>query len=162
MTGSHRSGIVPVACALALVLAAAGHARAQTSGQQPEPSLYERLGGLPAIAVVVNDFMAVFTRDPVILANPRVRERKTAAAEPYVTYQVITLVCQVTGGPCEYTGASLRDAHAGLNVTASEWERMGMLFAQTLDRHAVPEQEQQELFAILGSTKDDIVVPDRR
>jgi hemoglobin len=123
-----------------------------------ERSLYERLGGLEAITVVVDDFMNVFARDAVMMANPAVRERKTLERLPYLTYQISTLVCEVTGGPCQYTGASLAAAHDGLDVSNSEWERMGTLFAQTLDRHAVPASEQEELMAILGGTKPEIVV----
>jgi len=147
---------IAAALAGALVLVCSQGAFAQTSGG--EESLYDRLGGLPAISLVLTDFVDAFVADPVIMANPAVRERKTGDAVPHVRYQLITLVCEVTGGPCEYHGASLRDAHAGLNVTEAEWTRMGEIFAETLARHQVPERETQELFAIVAPTKADIVV----
>jgi hemoglobin len=136
-----------------------GAAAAQNTGDGP--SLFDRLGGLEAIAIVVDDFMTAFVQDPVVMANPAVRERKTPERLPYITYQVTTVVCEVTGGPCRYEGATLAAAHAGLNVSAEEWNRMGSVFAATLDRHAVPEAEQEELLAILGGTRSDIVVSDR-
>ena len=68
------------------------------------------------------------------------------------------MVCQVTGGPEVYTGRSMKDAHAHLNITEGEWEAMASDFKVTLDKFEVPEQEQEELFAIMESTKEDIVV----
>jgi hemoglobin len=130
------------------------------AAQEPaaEESLYDRLGGLEAIALVVHDFMEVFTQDPLIMANPAVRERKSPRATPYIAFQVTSLVCEATGGPCTYTGLELGPAHQGLNVSAAEWDRMAEIFAETLAAHQVPEREQEELFAILGPARDDIVV----
>jgi hemoglobin len=145
-----------LAALLMLVFVSAGQALAQTSPQ--DRTLYERLGGLPAISLVLSDFVDVFIQDPMILANPAVRERKTPESAPYIKYQVTSLVCEATGGPCEYSGLDLREAHDGLNVSEAEWERMVEIFSETLNRHGVPEQEQQDLFAILGPTKADIVV----
>lgn len=160
MIGLHSRSTRTIATAALLVLFGGGPAASQTDSA--EPTLYERLGGLSAIALVIDDFVDVFIADPLIMANPAVRERKTPNAAPYVKYQVTTLVCEATGGPCTYTGLGMRDAHRGLNVSEAEWDRMVEIFSSTLNRHGVPEREQQELFAILGPTKDDIVTTARR
>lgn len=141
--------------ATCLLFAHTGTASAQPASD--DASLYERLGGLPAISLVVSDFVDVFIRDSLILSNPAVRARKTPDAAPYIKFQVTALVCQLTGGPCEYTGRSLKEAHAGLGVSAREWDRMVDLFSETLARHQVPEREQQELFEIVGPARNDIV-----
>lgn len=127
-----------------------------------DASLYERLGGLQAISLVVHEFMEEFSVDPLVLANPAVRERKSPENVPYITYQVTTLVCEAAGGPCTYTGLELGPAHDGLNVSEAEWNRMVEIFSATLERHGVPEREQEELFAILGPAHDEIVVPSGR
>jgi hemoglobin len=146
-------------CALVLVPAGNHPALAQADGERA--TLYERLGGLPAISLVISDFVDDFVADPLIMANPAVRERKTPDATPYIKYQVTTLLCEVTGGPCRYTGLGLREAHADLNVSPAEWDRMVEIFSATLDQHRLPPALQQEVFAILGPTRDDIVVGDR-
>jgi hemoglobin len=145
-----------VLTAFVLVLLSEGVAVGQPA--TGDASLYERIGELPAISLVTSDFVDAFIQDPVILANPAVRERKTPESAPYVKYQVTTLICQATGGPCQYTGLDMAEAHRGLNVSEREWDRMVTIFSQTLDRHGVPAREQGELFEILGPTKDDIVV----
>lgn len=143
---------------LALAATLAGPAQAQSS--PPENSLYERLGGLPAISLVISDFMEDFAADPLIMANPAVRERKSPENLPYITFQVTTMVCEASGGPCRYTGLELGPAHKGLNVSQAEWDRMAEIFSATLDAHGVPEQEQGELFEILGPAHAEIVVPE--
>lgn len=125
---------------------------------QDEPTLYERLGGLSHISLFVSDFVDVFIQDPVIMSNPAVKERKTPDTAPYVKFQVTAMVCQVTGGPCQYTGLDMKSAHKGLNVSPGEWDRMAEIFAATLEKHRVDEGAAMELLGIMGTTRDDIVV----
>jgi hemoglobin len=156
MIQPRRAGSLVVFPTLVL-LGMAGPIHAQESAG--EESLYDRLGGLRAISLVVSDFMTEFAADPLVLANPAVRERKSPENLPYINHQVTTLVCQVTGGPCVYTGMELGPAHAGLNVSQAEWDRMAEIFAGTLAKYGVPEREQEELFEILGASHGEIVVP---
>jgi hemoglobin len=70
---------------------------------------------------------------------------------------VTTLVCEVSGGPCKYTGRAMKESHQHLNITQAEWDAMVADFKATLDKFKVPQREQQELITIVGSTKNDIV-----
>ena len=133
----------------------------QNAAQDDVP-LFDRLGGLDKISLVVNDFVDVFIQDPVIMSNPVVKERKTPDSAPYIKYQVTAMVCQVTGGPCQYTGLDMREAHKGLNVSEREWDRMVQLFVDTLEKHRVPGDASEELLSIMGTTKGDIVVSGNR
>jgi hemoglobin len=68
------------------------------------------------------------------------------------------MVCWATGGPQQYSGRSMGDSHRHLMITEPEWEAFLADFQQTLDRFEVPQQEQEELKAIVESTKESIVV----
>ncbi|GGO79096.1 hypothetical protein GCM10011348_12540 [Marinobacterium nitratireducens] len=138
----------------ALLLPGAG-ALAQT--EVAPPSLYDRLGGLAPISVVVSDFIDVLVPDETLNANPAIDAARKSVPSPYLKYQVTAMVCQVTGGPCQYTGRDMKTAHAHLNISASEWDRMVELFKQVLAKHQVPEAESGELLDIVGSTREDIV-----
>ena len=72
---------------------------------------------------------------------------------------MIELVCQATGGPQRYTGRSMQESHANLEITEKEWQAFLDDYQQTLTKFSVPEAEKAELFAIVDSTKKDIVVP---
>jgi hemoglobin len=63
----------------------------------------------------------------------------------------------VTGGPCKYTGRTMKESHEKLNISQAEWDAMVVDFKATLNKFKVPQPEQQELITIVGSTKNDIV-----
>lgn len=124
----------------------------------PRPSLYERLGGVYPIAAVVDDFIDRIMGDPRLNANPLVDEAHHRVSKAGFKYLVTELVCQVTGGPQKYTGRTMLDSHRHLNIAPDEWDAFLDDFGQTLAKFGVPEAERAELFAIVDSTRADIVI----
>src|SRR5271166_4342049 len=122
------------------------------------PSLYERLGGVYAIATVVDDFIDRVMRNPILNANPKVDEAHHKVPPAGFKYLVTEMVCWASGGPQKYTGKSMADSHVHLKITSKEWEAFLDDFQQTLDKFAVAAAEQAELKAILDSTRSEIVV----
>jgi hemoglobin len=122
-------------------------------------TLYERLGGVYAIAVVVDHFIDRIMDDPRLNANPKVDEAHHRVSRAGFKYLVTEMVCWATGGPQRYTGRSMYDSHAHLQITQAEWQVFLADFKETLDHFRVPESEQAELFAIVESTRNDIVLP---
>lgn len=141
----------------AVVLAGAGVALAQGTAKQA-PSLFERLGGTAPISVVVSDFIDALVPDPLLNANPAIDAARKRVPPPYLKYHVTALVCQATGGPCTYQGRDMKSSHAHLNITEKEWDRMVVVFKEVLAKHKVPAAETEELLAIVGSTRADIVM----
>lgn len=123
-----------------------------------QSSLYERLGGVYNIATVVDDFIDRIMVDSRLNANPRVDEAHHRVLPPGFKYMVTEMVCQATGGPQKYSGRSMRDSHQHLLINAEQWEAFLDDFQQTLDKFEVPREEQEELKAIVNSTRADIVV----
>ena len=95
---------------------------------------------------------------PELNANSKVDEAHHRVPPAGFKYLVTEQVCWASGGPQQYTGKSMHDSHHELDITEEEWQVFIGLFQQTLDKFEVPAQEQQELFAIVESTKADIVV----
>jgi hemoglobin len=117
-----------------------------------------RLGGVYSIATVVDDFVNRIMVDPRLNANPLVDEAHHRVPPAGFKYLVTEMVCWATGGPQKYTGKSMLDSHAHLKITSVEWEAFLDDFQQTLDKFAVPAEEQAELKAIVHSTRSDIVI----
>ena len=124
-----------------------------------EKSLYERLGGIKPISVVVHDFVDRLIANPILKANSMIKAGREHSPVPYLKFQITTFVCAKTGGPCVYTGLGMKESHEHLNITSSEWQAMLDEFQMTPDKFAVPEQEQEELFELFESTKKDIIMP---
>ena len=128
------------------------------AGEKPQKSLYERLGGVYNIAPVVDEFLEVLYVDDILNANPKIKEARDRVPKAYLKYHVTSMVCQASGGPEKYTGRGMKESHRHLNITEKEWQSMGADFKKVLDKFKVPEREQKELFAIVESTKKDIVI----
>jgi hemoglobin len=138
---------------------AAGRApKTAASRQPPAPTLYERLGGVYSIAALVDDFIDRLMDDARLNANPRVDEAHHRVARAGFKYLVTEQVCWAAGGPQNYTGRSMRDSHEHLAITPGEWNAFLDDLRETLDAFSVPERERHELFAIVESTRGDIVV----
>ncbi|MBI3987923.1 MAG: group 1 truncated hemoglobin [Lentisphaerae bacterium] len=146
-----------LACAIASALVCAAAVPSETQPTQ-EPTLYQRLGGVYAIASVVDDFIDRLLVNDILNANPAIEAARKRVPTPGLKFRVTELVCQVTGGPQKYTGRSMKDAHAHLNITEKEWQAMVADFRKTLDKFQVPRKEQSELLAIVEGTKADIVL----
>ena len=128
------------------------------STETKKPSLYERLGGIYAIAAVVDTFIDRIMVAPELNANPLVDEAHHRVPKAGFKYLVTEMVAQATGGPQRYTGKSMAESHKHLNISPSEWVAFAGIFKAVLDEYKVPEAEQAELFAIVGTTRGDIVV----
>ncbi len=90
--------------------------------QQPQPTLYERLGGSFSIATVVDELIDRVMTDARLNANPAVDEAHHKVSPAGFKYHVTEMVCWAAGGPQKYTGRSMRDSHQHLNITPKEWD----------------------------------------
>jgi hemoglobin len=124
-----------------------------------QKSLYDRLGGVYAIAAVIDDFIDRIMDNPRLNANPKVDEAHHRVSRAGFKYLVTEMVCWATGGPQQYTGRSMYDSHVHLDITEDEWQVFLADLQACLDHFAVPKAEQGELFALVDSTKSDIVLP---
>lgn len=149
-----RVGATVLAAVIAVM---AGTATQTVRAQATQPSLYERLGGAYSIATVVDDFIERLLVNDTLNANSAINEARRRVPKAGLKFHVTTLVCQVSGGPCKYTGRAMKESHQHLNITPAEWDAMAADFRATLDKFGVPEREQQELITIVGSTRSDIL-----
>ena len=118
------------------------------------PTLYQRLGGRDALKGVVDDFVAN------LVADPRVSGR-FKGLQPVAVFKLQTdladQICDATGGPCAYLGRDMKAVHAGMKITDAEWTATVEDLVKSLNKFKVGAKEQQELLAILGPMKKDIV-----
>jgi len=145
-----RSAVVAVSVA---VLGASAVA-AQTPAANK--SLYDRLGGMPAITAVSN---ALVDR---ILADGRVNgwfAHAASSKEEAARYKasLANFVCQSIGGPCTYTGPDMVAAHKGRRVTSGAFDAVVEDLTAVLDELKVPAAEKNELLGALAPLKAQIV-----
>jgi hypothetical protein len=92
------------------------------AAQPARKSLYERLGGVYSIATVVDDFIERLLVNDTLNANPAISEARRRVPKAGLKFHVTTLVCEVTGGPCKYSGRSMKESHDHLNINEGQWQ----------------------------------------
>lgn len=117
----------------------------------PQKSLYERLGGKPAIQAVVDDFIGN------VAADNRINSFFANTNIPRLNTMLVNQICQATGGPCKYEGRSMKTAHAGMGVSDMHFNALVDDLVKSLNKFNVPEKEKNELLTALASMKGDIV-----
>lgn len=143
--------------ALSVLVMAGSVTPAAWAETTPAP-LYDRLGGLKGITVVVDDFINRLVVNKQLNKNPAIKAGRKSSSAPYLKFQVSQLICELSGGPCKYTGQTMKASHAHLNISENEWNVMAGEFQKSLNKYKVPAAEQKELFDMVGKTKADIVV----
>jgi|SRR5665213_1867137 len=126
------------------------------SAADREPSLYERLGGKPAIQAVASDLV------DRILLDQRVNKwfaHAAATPENASAYKakLADFLCQNTGGPCQYTGRDMVTAHKGRGVTSDAFNAVVQDLTAALDKFKVPQKEKTDLLGIVATLKSSIV-----
>lgn len=137
--------------AVALMLGAC-EALSPTTG--PRPTLYAQLGGEVGVANLVDTFMLGILADPVV--GPTFADTPPSRL-PRLKYLFEQQICEISGGPCRYTGQDMVAAHEGMAITQAEFDAMGAVMQQALAKRGVPAVAADELLARLGAMRNDIV-----
>ena len=133
-----------------------------------EQSLYDRLGGIFAIAAVVDHFSDAVVKNPSVgktSSNPALREWHTKRLErlPGLKFMRTLWVCAVAGGPFHYTptkpgktAVGLEEAHRDLRISPDEFDEVAAELGRTLDFVKVPRREKEEVLSAFAGHKDEV------
>jgi hemoglobin len=133
-----------------------------------EATLYDRLGGVYAIAAVVNHFSDAIIKNARVgelSDNPQLREwsTKSIGRLPGLKFMRTLWVCNVAGGPFEYSPTvpghdilGLEEAHRRLEITPEEFDEVAAELARSLDAFSVPEREKGEVLAAFAAHKGEV------
>ena len=142
---------------IAFVLSMAGVSGA---ADEMEKSLYDRLGGEPAVAAVVENFVGRAASDPAVNFVRAGKKRTWDPSSENVAIlkkHLVQFVCSVAGGPQTYEGMDMKAAHEGMEITDEEFNAIAADLKAALADLNVPEKEQGELLAAVGTLRGSIV-----
>jgi hemoglobin len=164
---TRRSVIAALVLTSALVgvLVSTGNAYAQS---KDSISLYERLGGIFAIAAVVNHFSDAVVKNPIVgqkSKNPQLREWHTKSLKrlPGLKFMRTLWVAEVSGGPFKFTATKpgktalgLEEAHRSLRISPAEFDEVAAELGRSLDFAKVPKREKGEVLAAFAAHKNEV------
>jgi hemoglobin len=148
MTTTHKK-ILGLTLALTIGVGGAWAADAKDA-------LYKSLGGKKAIVAVVDAFVGNCASDPAIKSFFAADVKDPAKLKAFKT-NLVNQICQAAGGPCKYTGKSMKDAHAGMGITTADFNALVGDLVKALDQFKVKEADKNALLGVLGPMKSDIV-----
>ena len=134
----------------------------------PEASLYERLGGVFAIAAVIDHFSDAVVQNPIVgqkSKNPALREWHTnnLGRLPGLKFMRTLWVCNVSGGPFQFSATrpgstvlGLEEAHRPLKISPAEFDEVAAELGRTLDFVKVPRREKEEVLAAFAAHKGEV------
>jgi hemoglobin len=133
-----------------------------------EQSLYDRLGGVFAIAAVVNHFSDAIVRNPKVgqgSENPQLDHwhRDELDRLPGLKFMRTLWVCDVAGGPFSFaatrpgaTALGLEEAHRSLRITGNEFDEVAAELSRSLDHFGVPQREKDEVLAAFAAHRGEV------
>ncbi len=133
-----------------------------------DASLYERLGGVFAVAAVIDHFSDAIVQNPIVgqkSANPALREWHTnnLGRLPGLKFMRTLWVCNVAGGPFQFSATrpgstilGLEEAHRELKITPAEFDEVAAELGRTLDVVGVPAKEKGEVLAAFAAHKGEV------
>jgi hemoglobin len=158
-----------LAATSAALLAQASTANAQEARPAADKTLYERLGGVFAIAAVVDHFSDALIKNPMVgqeSQNPQLKawHTESLARLPGLKFMRTLWVCEVSGGPFKFqatkpgaTPLGLEEAHRDLKISPAEFDEVAAELGRTLDTFKIPAAEKDEVLAAFAAHKDEVI-----
>lgn len=118
---------------------------------QAEPTLYEQIGGEPVLRKTVEEFVVIMEKDDRInfaFGNTDITKFKQLLFEQ---------MCNITGGPCKYTGRTMQESHEKLAIDNTMFNALAEDVYLAFDRAGVPYRLQNKVMAIFAPMQRDIV-----
>ena len=121
------------------------------AAENAEHSLYQRLGGEPVMAKVIEQTIKEVSEDPAVNQSfDKVNLKKLDA-------KIVEQICALAGGGCVYGGDDMKIVHQGLNISEREFYALVEALRTALDANDVGEREKNELLRLLAPMKRDVV-----
>ena len=163
-----RRQVVAIGAGMTAAALAAMSASPVTTALAAEKSLYDRLGGVFAIAAVVDHFSDAIVKNPIVgqkSKNPQLREwhTKTLDRLPGLKFMRTLWVCEVSGGPFKFTPTKpgstplgLEEAHRDLRISPAEFDEVAAELGRTLDHFKIPAAEKKEVLEAFAAHKGEV------
>ena len=116
-----------------------------------DDSLFDRIGGAPVVAKVVDQLLDLSMNDP------RTKRSFQKINLKRLREKLNEQLCALSNGPCQYSGDSMKDVHGGLDITDAEFNALVEHLTIALNANGVGLREKNELLKLLAPMKRDVV-----
>ncbi|MDT0628973.1 group 1 truncated hemoglobin [Alteromonas sp. W364] len=118
---------------------------------QQSTTLYEQLGGMEKLELIANNFV-----NEIAFNEEIYRYFEETNIERF-TEKLVEQLCVMSNGPCTYTGDSMAQVHAGMQITENHFNLTVDLFVAAMDKAEVPHRLQNQLLKEMAKTRDEML-----
>ena len=122
-----------------------------SAGARADKTLYESMGGEPALRAALDHFA------DIVVADDRINFTFAEANMAKFKQLLFEQLCNLSGGPCKYTGRDMRTSHVKLKINNAEFNALAEDLYISLGQAGVPYRLQNKLMALLAPMQHDIV-----
>ena len=119
----------------------------------PAATLYARLGGPTGVAAIADELIDRVASDPRL--GRSFKDSDLGRIKRLLAEQL----CDLSGGPCHYSGDSMRDVHAGHHISQADFYGMVEVLRAILKERHVGIGATNQLLRLLAPMKRDVVEP---
>jgi hemoglobin len=114
-------------------------------------NLYARLGGASGVEAIATTLIDRVAADPVM--GPSFKDSKLDRIKRLLAEQI----CDLAGGPCRYSGDTMKEVHAGHHISDAQFYRMVATLREILRERGVDQRSTNQLLRLLAPMKRDVV-----
>jgi len=126
-------------------------------GDAKPKTLWDRLGGEPAVRAVLTEAIKIARNDPKVNFSRGGKFKATPEINARTVQLLVELLSSASGGPLKYTGRDMKTVHKGMGITNAEFDALGAVVVKVMKDMKVPDKEINETVAIVNSLRKDIV-----
>ncbi|WP_333607939.1 group I truncated hemoglobin [Arsukibacterium sp.] len=118
--------------------------------QTPSPSLYQQLGAEEGITQIVDGLLFEIEHDDRIVhhfADTDIPRFRRLLAEQ---------LCELSGGPCQYSGGTMQESHRGFNISLADYDALVEGLIKVMQRQGIGISAQNQLLGLLAPMYSDI------
>lgn len=119
--------------------------------QTPKPGLYQQLGGEKGITAITDHLLHEIEHDPLIVQHFRDTDI------PRFRRLLIEQLCELSGGPCVYSGATMEESHTGLNLNTRDFDRLVKHLISAMQQQGISYGAQNQLLALLAPMYPEVI-----
>lgn len=114
-------------------------------------STYTEIGGREAVEAVVEDFYEMVLSDEQLIGYFEEYDMQSLYAHQ------VQFISSVAGGPVQYTGADMREAHAHMDINQSDFDAVAEYLERALVKNGVDNEHVNAIMAEVAVLEDPIL-----
>ncbi|SRR5579883_2557383 len=125
-------------------------------------TLWDRLGGEPGVAKIIEDFVGLAAPNPKVDFTRGGKYKPTDAEVAKMKRELLEQISEASGGPLKYKGPDMKRVHKGMGITDAQFNAAAEDLKKALEKNNVAPEDVEKVLNAVGSYRKEIVEPKKK